>query len=254
MNFVFDIDGTICFDGKTIDESIIEALNELVSAKYEVIFASARPVRDLLPVLPEQFRQGRLIGGNGAFTYSNGEIQVSYFDEALQEKLVSLVQSHELAYLADSDWDYSYTGDQAHPIFKNINKSQAKNRSLKDLNKICKLVLFQPKQEVINELMNLPVSVTNYKGENAIDISPLGINKVKGLQNLNINPFIAFGNDSNDQCLFESAAYSVCVGNHDVSRYATQKIARADVAATIRKLIRDLGEIKNANTSKIETR
>ncbi|MGM9923083.1 MAG: HAD-IIB family hydrolase [Bacillus sp. (in: firmicutes)] len=242
MQIIFDIDGTICFDGKTIDLSIIEALHELVSAEHEVIFASARPIRDIFLVLPKQFQQGRLVGGNGAFTYSNGEIKVDYFDEALLVKLISLIQTHELTYLADSDWDYSYTGNREHPIFKNINIAQANNRPLKELQKMCKLVFFQPKQEVINELLTLPVSVTNYKGENAIDISPLGINKLKGLQNLNINQFIAFGNDSNDQCLFENAAYSVCVGDHDVQQYATKTITKENVATTIRKLIKELEE------------
>lgn len=240
MYFVFDIDGTICFDGKTIESSIIVALNNLVEAGHEVIFASARPIRDMLPVLPKQFHQGRMVGGNGAFTYSNGDIKVNYFNEDLLAKLVSIIETNELTYLADSDWDYAYTGDQKHPIYYNINEEHAKNRQLKDLHKICKIVLFHPSQNVIDELSILPVMVTNYKGENAIDISPLGINKVKGLLNLNINHFIAFGNDSNDQCLFENAAYSVCVGNQDVQQYATETIVRADVAKTICKLIKKM--------------
>lgn len=238
MHFVFDIDGTICFDGKTIESSIIEALNDLVEAGHEVIFASARPIRDMLPVLPKQFHKGRMVGGNGAFTYNNGDIKVNYFNEDLLAKLVSIIEMNELTYLADSDWDYAYTGNQKHSIYHNINRAQANNRQLKDLHKICKIVLFHPSQEVINQLSALPIMVTSYKGENAIDISPLGINKVKGLLNLNIDQFIAFGNDSNDQCLFEKATYSVCVGNQDVQRYATETIVRTDVAKTICKLIK----------------
>lgn len=238
MHFVFDIDGTICFDGKTIESSIIEALNDLVEAGHEVIFASARPIRDMLPVLPKQFHKGRMVGGNGAFTYNNGDIKVNYFNEDLLAKLVYIIEMNELTYLADSDWDYAYTGDQKHPIYHNINRAQTKNRQLKDLHKICKIVLFHPSQEVINQLSALPIMVTSYKGENAIDISPLGINKVKGLLNLNNDQFIAFGNDSNDQCLFEKATYSVCVGNQDVQRYATETIVRTDVAKTICKLIK----------------
>ncbi|MEK4427404.1 HAD family hydrolase [Solibacillus sp. FSL K6-1523] len=237
MNFVFDIDGTICFDGKTIERSIIAALNDLVEAGHEVIFASARPIRDMLPLLPKQFHQGRMVGGNGAFTYNNGDIKANYFNEDLLAKLVSIIETNELTYLADSDWDYAYTGDQKHPIYRNINQAQAKNRQLNELHKICKIVLFHPSGKLIDELSALPVMVTSYKSENAMDISPLGINKVKGLHNLNIHHFIAFGNDSNDQCLFENAAYSVCIGNQDVQQYATEKIDRADVAKTIQKLM-----------------
>ena len=86
-------------------------------------------------------------------------------------------------------------------------------------------------------LEQLPVSITAYKNENAIDISPLGINKVSGLEKLNIHNFFAFGNDSNDQCLFEKAIYSVCVSDNEVHQYASKKSAKEDVAETILQLI-----------------
>ena len=59
MQFVFDIDGTLCFDGKTIEPTIINALQTLIQQGHEVIFASARPIRDLLPVLPDEARWGQ---------------------------------------------------------------------------------------------------------------------------------------------------------------------------------------------------
>lgn len=62
MKFVFDIDGTLCFNGKSIDPSIVDALLQLQNSGHELIFASARPIRDLLPVLPEVFHQHTLIG------------------------------------------------------------------------------------------------------------------------------------------------------------------------------------------------
>ncbi|MDU7269678.1 MAG: HAD hydrolase family protein, partial [Staphylococcus lugdunensis] len=46
MNFVFDIDGTLCFDGQHIDNRIISRLKQLQSYGHQVIFASARPIRD----------------------------------------------------------------------------------------------------------------------------------------------------------------------------------------------------------------
>ncbi|EGQ1321415.1 hypothetical protein DA471_03030 [Staphylococcus aureus] len=55
MKFVFDIDGTLCFDGRLIDQTIIDTLLQLQHAGHELIFASARPIRDLLPVLPSVF-------------------------------------------------------------------------------------------------------------------------------------------------------------------------------------------------------
>lgn len=237
MNFVFDIDGTVCFNGKTIDPSIIQALEEIKAAGHQVIFASARPIRDLLPVLPKPFQQDKLVGGNGAYTSNNGKIDVIHFQDSLLTKLIKLAEDNQMTYLADSDWDYSFTGEKTHPIYKNINQTSAKNRELRSLRKLCKLVLFHPAQHVIDELSSLPVNITYYKGENAIDISPLGINKVRGLHSLQIQEFIAFGNDSNDQCLFENALYSICVGEHEVKRYASIPVKKENVSVMISNVL-----------------
>ena len=238
----------------TIDVSICEALDELLKANHEIVFASARPIRDLLPVLPERFRHGSMVGGNGAFTFEHGKIRVEYFKDDILRQLLACIQSNQLTYLADSDWDYAFTGDTEHPIYTNIDKTRAKNREIADLQQICKLILFHPTQEVLQEVLKLPVSIINYKNENAIDISPLGVNKVKGLRKLKIDRFIAFGNDSNDQCLFENAIHSVCIGNHDVQRYATETISKADIPVTIRKIIENLEEMNDENTNEIKTR
>ncbi|WP_040979471.1 HAD-IIB family hydrolase [Oceanobacillus jeddahense] len=238
MNFVFDIDGTICFDGKTIDSSIVQVLEEIKEAGHQVIFASARPIRDLLPVLPESLQQEKLVGGNGAYTSKNGKIDVIHFQDSLLTQLIKLVEETQVTYLADSDWDYAFTGEMIHPIYKNINQTSAQNRNLRSLHKLCKLVLFHPPQRVIDELSTLPVNITCYKGENAIDISPIGINKVRGLHRLQVQEFIAFGNDSNDQCLFENALHSVCVGEHEVEQYASVSVEKENVATMISSVLR----------------
>lgn len=237
MNFVFDLDGTLCFDGESIDSEIIEALQELKLAGHQVIFASARPIRDLVPVIPKSFHASLMVGGNGTFSYTHGQIQVTHFEQQLLDKLISLIHQFQLKYLADGQWDYAFTGDITHPIYRNINKTNSTNIPLEQLLPVCKIVLFQPNEEVLEALNAFPVTVTHYKSEHAIDISLLGINKVKGLLRLNIQQFIAFGNDSNDQCLFEHAIHSVCVGNNEVKRYAKENIERVDVAGKIRELM-----------------
>lgn len=253
MKFVFDIDGTVCFDGRTIDESICLAFDEIVKANHEIIFASARPIRDLIPVLPDRFRHGSMVGGNGTFIFERGKIQVEYFKDDLLKQLLDCIQSNQLTYLADSDWDYAYTGETSHPIYRNIDKTSAKNRDITELQTICKLVLFHPTEQVLQELSQLPVTTVQYKNENAIDISPQGVNKVSGLLKLNVDQFIAFGNDSNDQCLFENAIHSVCIGDNDVKRYATETTNREGIPATVRRIIKSLEGQKYENTNEIKT-
>ncbi|QPC48240.1 HAD-IIB family hydrolase [Mangrovibacillus cuniculi] len=245
MNFVFDIDGTICFDGKNIEQEIVHALEELQNAGHQVIFASARPIRDLMPVLPTEFKNNVMVGGNGTFIYQNGAIEVTHFEPPLLKKLLDLVQKHQVKYLADGDWDYAYTGDRDHPIYHHLNKESAKNVPLNQLNPVCKLVIFQPCNELLASLSILPVEVTHYKSELAIDISPLGVNKVHGLHKLNIRSFVAFGNDSNDKCLFEHAEHSVCVGDNDVAAFADEVVGREEVAAKIQNIGESFVRSKN---------
>lgn len=233
MHFVFDIDGTLCFDGKTIAPSIVEALQQLTAHGHEVIFASARPIRDLLPVLPTEFKAGKLVGGNGCFVANNGVVTAQSFEQELLLQLHAVIIEHQLTYLADGEWDFAFTGDETHPIYQNIDQTSAQNRSFNALEKICKLVLFKPTDVVLQQLAHMPLTVTPYKSENAIDLSPLGINKVAGLKKLGIPHFIAFGNDQNDQCLFEEADYSICVGTHEVGAYASRTITKEEVTAAI---------------------
>ena len=136
MNFVFDIDGTLCFNGKTIDQAIVEALHKLLEDGHTITFASARPIRDLVPVLPAEFKRGKLVGGNGCFISSNGQITAESFTPELMENLHTIITKHQLTYLADGEWDYSFTGNKEHPIYKNINQDSAINLEISRLQKV----------------------------------------------------------------------------------------------------------------------
>lgn len=236
MNFVFDIDGTLCFDGRTIHNDILAEIDHLLTQGHEVIFASARPIRDLIPVLPKRFHHFKLVGGNGAFVSHNGNIRSISFDEQTKKQLLQFIEENDCTYLADCNWNYSFTGDVEHPIYRSLNKNEAKNIALHELEMICKLLLFNVSEEKAQQLQHLPVVVTKYKSEEVFDISPQGVNKVRGLQSLNVQEFIAFGNDANDRCMFEAATHSVCVGEQDVKQFASEFVARENVAQKIRQL------------------
>ena len=68
MIFIFALDGTICFQGKPLSHEICAALGECIQIGHEVVFASARPIQNLLPVLPKRYYHFQMVGGNGAFT------------------------------------------------------------------------------------------------------------------------------------------------------------------------------------------
>lgn len=237
MIFVFDLDGTICFHGEPLDRQIVNALQKIQAQGHEIIFASARPIRDMLPVLPKTFHNCRMIGSNGAFTYVDGLIEVEFLHSTIQSQIISLVEEHQLAYLADSDWDYAYTGSVDHPMYKGIDSERnAKKRAIHELTGFSKVLLFDPPANVLQQVKTWPVTTFEYTEEKILDICSPNLNKIKGLERLGIKKYIAFGNDVNDRLMFEQATHSVCVGMHSVGEVATERVAQQDVHAKIIEL------------------
>jgi hydroxymethylpyrimidine pyrophosphatase-like HAD family hydrolase len=133
--------------------------------------------------------------------------------------------------------------DEHHSIYRNIDPlNTASNKQLHQLNGISKMVMFSPTDEVKDLLQLMNMSLIEHHTEALIDISPSGIDKAKGLNQLGITEYIAFGNDTNDRVLFEQAIYSVCVGDHPVSRYANEMVAPAQAASRIQELAYQYGE------------
>lgn len=228
MNFVFDLDGTICFKSQPISTEISNALWQLQSANHSIIIASARPIRDIYPVIPEWMKYCDMVGGNGAFVQKDQSIKVTAFD--CFSELEKIIHKYDLAYLADSDWDYAYTGNSSHPIYKNIDpdKLAIAHHSYETLPSIVKLVLFTDQTEVLQALQQLPVEIHIHHNEALIDISPQNIHKHTGLTKLGINEYIAFGNDANDITMFQHAKESICVGTHPAASKIADKQINAD--------------------------
>lgn len=235
MIFVFDLDGTICFKGKPVSELLLTKLDQLKKQGHEIIFASARPVRDMLPVLHPRFHQDKLIGGNGALIYTEGAVLLTEaFQPELRHCLEQLLAEHQATYLIDSDWDYAYTGPLNHPILNNLDPHKlAQNKELQQLNNILKILILSAndREALKQKLAEHDIMVHTYTDENLIDISPSGINKWYALQKLGIleQNYIAFGNDSNDITMFQHAKQAIMVGHHDqLAPYASASIPASE--------------------------
>ena len=125
MQFVFDLDGTICFKRQPVSEKILDSLAELTKNGHQVIFASARPIRDMLPVIREDFHHYTMIGGNGSLISKQGKIinSVAFSPEEYNE-IAQLINEFEATYLIDGDWNYAYTGPSDHPILQNLDPAE----------------------------------------------------------------------------------------------------------------------------------
>ncbi|MEK5395877.1 HAD family hydrolase [Paenibacillus sp. FSL K6-2859] len=243
MKFIFDLDGTICFSGKPLSKRIVQVLDTLIEKGHEVIFASARPIRDLLPVLPAHMHHFSMVGGNGAFIAKGGEvISTIHFDAQTSDILLKLIEEFNAAYLIDSHWDYSYSGSDDHPIRRNVDPEQlAKNVNPSELDELVKIVILNSLngEQLLDQLHKLPVVIYRHGQEDIIDISPKGINKWTGLQQLGVEMqrFIAFGNDANDIEMFRHSAHSVCVGEHtELGELAMEKVSNEE-EQIVRKIL-----------------
>lgn len=232
---VFDVDGTICFDGRTIGPDIVDALRSL-RERCELVFASARPIRDLLPVLPEDLHAATLIGGNGAFSRVEGELTVLGIDHEDRVLIDRLIDEHELTVLIDGEWDYCFTGDQAHRIFRQLDAGRlASNIPREQIERYSKVVLFASGSRIEEELRQSPLSINVHPDEGIIDIAPSGITKHHALGRLGIadGAYVAFGNDANDELMLRHAGTSYCVGAHPALSFADHHLSRDDIAYAI---------------------
>ena len=260
MKFVFDLDGTICFKGEPVSDKILSSLESLTNSGHQVIFASARPIRDMLPVISKEFHNYTMIGGNGSLILSNGKIikSVSFslsdsFSLSEMKKIKQLINEFDATYLIDGDWDYAYTGPQNHSILNNLDPLNSANLvdldSLKSVVKI--LILTSNNNELLSKkLSELDVYVNKHRNENVLDISPKGIHKWAALKMLGIDKgdYIAFGNDSNDISMFENALYTVMVGHHEeLSSFAKESIESKENLDL--KIVEKIEEIANKDIS-----
>ncbi|MFI8930068.1 HAD hydrolase family protein [Streptomyces sp. NPDC053474] len=240
---VFDIDGTLCFDGRGIDDRVLAALEACERAGQQLVFASARPVRDLLPVLGGAFPSALLIGGNGSLVSVGGQVTArAAFRRAELERLLVEVERHQGGYLADGPWDYAYTGPADHPIRGRVDQGGlARGVELAELPEVVKfLVVTASDMTALAEACRaLGMSVNHHLDEAIIDLAPGRTTKWEALASLGIDEYNAFGNDINDLDLLRHARHAVRVGAHadlDGVAHVTVAAEPEAVAAEISRL------------------
>ena len=155
MNIVFDVDGTICFNGQYIEEALAAQIKEL-QQHHNIIFASARPIRDLLPVV-KAFNSQLLIGGNGSIVQHKDEIEVvGLIDKHIFKHIQQIISQYHLHYIIDDDFNYSSNLSSDYTIFKQLDPEQlAQNISIEDIEHPIKIILVDIPQDIYHDLKHL---------------------------------------------------------------------------------------------------
>ncbi|WP_099975083.1 HAD family hydrolase [Lactobacillus terrae] len=103
MLYVFDVDGTLSLDGKKISPHIKDSILKLEQEGNSVSFASARPIRDLIPIIPEFSSDNLLIGGNGSIVKKiDNEIEVvKSIDSDSFTSIKGIISDYSFNYIVD---------------------------------------------------------------------------------------------------------------------------------------------------------
>ncbi|POZ61607.1 HAD-IIB family hydrolase [Chromobacterium alticapitis] len=236
MHFIFDIDGTLCFDGHTISPAIQDALSGLEEQGHQIGFASARPYRDMLHLLGERFHHGLFVGSNGAMTYHQGELcDTQPLAKRTLDQLCELAERLEASYLVDLPWHYHYRGDPDHPFMGWVDPARRANRVARDDIRL-------PVKLLVTECADGPalqlalaerddIAVHHHSDQQIVDITAKGVSKMAALLRHGIaaDQLVCFGNDSNDLSMFSAARHAVQIGEHaQLKPLAAERIARDD--------------------------
>lgn len=231
---VFDIDGTISQAGRPITELMAEALL-IARQRYQVVFASARPVRDMLPLLPDALHDALMVGCNGGMAWQSG---MFLFNDKFAPKtgnaIVTWLDDRQAPYVAESHWHYAFSpmphafhhyirglNAEHAPISPSVIKSEGLNKIL-----ILDVTL---RNEVLDFIKTEGLDVVEklHRQDACFDLMPSHTDKVNALDRLAIAPekAVIFGNDVNDQAMLARAGYSVVVGDFEPEIPPHQRIS-----------------------------
>lgn len=232
--FVFDLDGTIVYDGKPLEGKFEKILLEIKSAGHNIVFATGRSWRDFVPVVPLWCSEQDSVVFGGGLVIANGEIKTQHFlENSVLSEMVEFLEDNHAHYLVDGHSNY-YHPSKEHWLYQDIIKISGQTRSshvdhvLADgAYKI--LVLDDQFLEYFNQFIaNHDLTIKYHFYDKCFDVMPAHVNKFAGLSELILpekNDIFVFGNDHNDLELMQELPNSIMFGHHqELQKYAKIKI------------------------------
>ncbi|MGT2929633.1 HAD-IIB family hydrolase [Streptococcus dentasini] len=246
MHFIFDLDGTLSFDGFSIDSKIKAVLGKAKDFGHTVVFASARSYRDSVDMLGEELAKERVIGLNGGLVYNQGQLVLEYnLDTEVYREALSYCRTYNLPYFVDNSFNYA-TGNEEHIPFINLVDplSLANKIAAEELEHPIKMVIYMGNHEELVADISYQIKSTDklelfyHEQEKCLYLNPNQVSKASTiLEILDEEPFIAFGNDKNDIEMFKEALYGVQVGSFTYLKTYADDQVEADNQAIADKIL-----------------
>lgn len=236
MRFVFDLDGTLVFGDNHIGPELTDQLKQLESLGHEVLFASARSYRDCYPILKDSFSDNTLIALNGATIIKKGMVDSSTaIPEEASHQLKRLCQAMGLSVFMDDALNHAYQKEEHISFIDFVAPEIGERVTFEAIGPLLKVVIFtnhdkELQYTIDKELQRITgISYFLHRGESAFYITAEGVTKATAIRQLQLSPFICFGNDQNDIEMFQEAMHAVQVGDYgSLSVYADESIKLDD--------------------------
>jgi Cof subfamily protein (haloacid dehalogenase superfamily) len=232
--FVFDLDGTIIYDGKPLTPEFEKILLEIKAAGHEVIFATGRSWRDFVPVIPSWCAKEPSVVFGGGLVIKDQEIRRQHFlSEFDLADIVEFLENNHVPYLVDGRSEY-YHPHNEHWLYQDIIELTGQKKSGTIDNIISDgaykvLVLDEKLLDYFHEFIkrrNLVIKYHFY--DKCFDVMPAQVNKYLGFCDLgeyDSNNVFVFGNDHNDLELMQELPNSIMLGHHqELQKYAKIRI------------------------------
>ncbi|MDG6894113.1 HAD-IIB family hydrolase [Volucribacter amazonae] len=217
QHYIFDIDGTIALAGQKVAPEISNKIIKLAK-QHQIIFASARPIRDMLPMLDSRLHQQSIfIGCNGAMAYHNGQfLHSNLLKKSDLHRILTQLKQHNIPYVLDGKWHFSLSTipHPFHDYILSLSDQQQEEQQLITQG-ISKILVLNDKHIAQFQALN-PQNLTihRHKSEQFFDITPANNNKFYAIKQLiSDQPYISFGNDENDFLTLDHAKVAIFVGD-----------------------------------------
>lgn len=225
----FDLDGTLLSNNKTISNDILTVLHELHDVRFNYILISSRHIEDIIP-FSKQLRfteRDFIISCDGEYVYQkNGDLVLkNKMHSSSDTALLFESNSCNKMMIIGQKKDYYVVNNILHRIY--INLRSYKNSRLiaihpnqirkidDDIEKIVFCTTLNDK--AINAYKNNYVIHKTKEGK--VEVLPEGISKYHALKSLSeilgleLDKFMFFGDDYNDEECFDNLKYTIAMGN-----------------------------------------
>lgn len=217
-----DLDGTLLNSEKKVSDRNLEALYAYKKQGGQIVFATARPLRVVLPLLPSTLHNEYMICYNGGEIYKNKEkIEENVIEAEEVRRIVrEFHQNFPNRFIGIEAFETFFTNRELLPIFKG-EQHEYFDIDTFEYNSSPKILLHmegigrEKVEEILGERYTLTISDKGVLGQ----IGLSGVNKLRGLQkvlnmnNLTLKDAVAFGDDYNDYEIIKGVGKGIAMGN-----------------------------------------